>query len=109
MTVGGSGSARSKPAWTHAYRDVTHTRAADMLTKYAPNLKFPSEIRRFGVLFKTLQDKRHQADYDPNVTFAKSEATAAIADAKRAMSLFEASSTKHRRALAILVLLGKPR
>ena len=109
MIVGGARSDRSRGAWLQSYRNVTHTQAAEMLTKQAPNLRFPSDIRRFGILFKQLQEQRHAADYDPNSTFAKSDVLDLIEKAERAIDLFERCPTKHRRALAVLVLLGKPR
>ena len=80
-----------------------------MLTRQVPNLDFPPDFIRFGLIFKELQDRRHAADYDPTARFAKSDVLDLIARAERAIAMFERSPAKHRRALAILVLLGRPR
>lgn len=109
MTVGGGKATRSQKAWLQAYRSVNHRLASEMLTKQVTGLGFPPDIIRFGLIFKNLQEKRHEADYDPSSTFLKADVAALIDDAQAATDLFMASPPRHRRALAIVVLLGKPR
>ena len=109
MVVGKRRGARSERAWLQAYRGVNHRLAFDMLTRQVGPLAFPPEIVRFGLTFKILQEKRHEADYDPSSTFRKADVAALIDDAERAIASFLAAPPRNRRALAILVLLGRPR
>jgi hypothetical protein len=80
-----------------------------MLTRHVTPLSFPPDILRFGLLFKSLQDKRHAADYDPWAVVDRSDVLGAIQDAEEAIKRLDACAAKDKRALAILILLGKPR
>lgn len=66
MMVGTGKVVRSQRAWLQAYRSVNQRLAAEMLTKQVTGLDFPPGIIRFSLIFKNLQEKRHEADYDPS-------------------------------------------
>lgn len=51
-----------------------------------------------------MQEKRHDADYDPYVKFTKSAVVADIALVRQAITDFIAEPTKDRRAFAAHVL-----
>lgn len=53
-----------------------------------------------------MQQKRHNADYDPNANFFKSEVLEMISGAKAAIDGFQKSHRKDRRAFAVYVLLN---
>ena len=65
---------------------------------------FTQEIQDFAELFVELQDKRHQADYNPAWVGFKSDVEDHIADARSVMERFEAVPVQERRAFAAHVL-----
>jgi hypothetical protein len=66
--------------------------------------QFPPAIQDFANAFVTMQEKRHDADYDPYVKFTKSAVVADIALVRQAITDFIAEPTKDRRAFAAHVL-----
>jgi len=70
--------------------------------------KFPKEIEDFANQFHAMQIKRHQADYDPDASFLKSEVVQDILTVERTIGAFKKVSPKDRRAFAAYVLF-RPR
>jgi len=68
--------------------------------------KFPLGIQSFADRFVTMQLKRHDADYNPEAKFSKSEILNDIALAEEAMKEYRAVPAKHRRAFCIFLLLN---
>ncbi|WP_210405398.1 hypothetical protein [Rhodophyticola sp. CCM32] len=98
--IGGTNSARSAPAWRQAYRAVEHTYAKRQCANQQVIAKFPKEIEDFSSQFKTLQEKRHSADYDPHARFTKTDVDTAIDTAELAIRSFQSTRIKDRRAFA---------
>ena len=98
--IGGTNSDRSAPAWRQAYRAVEHGFARNQCEKRHVVSRFPAEIQDFAALFKSLQEKRNAADYDPFSRFSKTDADTMIDTAELAISRFRRSSIKDRRAFA---------
>jgi hypothetical protein len=69
--------------------------------------KFPKEIEDFANAFLAMQDKRHSADYDPHAKFTKSEVLTDIALVEKAITDFEATDAKDRRAFCAHVLFKR--
>jgi hypothetical protein len=67
---------------------------------------FPSHIRFCARTFVELQQKRHQADYDPQVETALTDALSAIADAEFAMTLLADDEPEERGDFLALLLVG---
>lgn len=65
-------------------------------------------IRRCATLFVELQADRHDADYDPDRKFTKSDAGTAIAKARTAIMML-GLDVDHERFLFLTSLLFKPR
>ena len=104
MLVGGPGANRSEPAWNQTYRALQHGFARQRCQH--PNISnFPSEIQYFAQVFVDLQQARHRADYDPDVSFDKVAATQLIDFAEDAIHRFLRTSARDRRAFAVYVLL----
>lgn len=106
--IGGAGSVRSKPAWRQIYRALEHgpvkTRCKEKLVS-----KFPQAIEDFANLFVAMQEKRHNADYDPYIKLTKSEVKLDISTAELAISDFGLVPIKDRRAFSAYVLFKQPR
>lgn len=106
--IGGTGSIRSKPAWRQIYRALEHgpakTRCKEKLIS-----KFPQAIEDFANLFVAMQEKRHNADYDPYIKLTKSEVRLDIRTAEQAIADFSAAPIKDRRAFSAYVLFRQPR
>lgn len=66
--------------------------------------KFSDEIQDFANAFVTLQEKRHDADYDPFAKFTKSEVLADIELADAAIKKISSATASDARAFAIHVL-----
>jgi hypothetical protein len=68
---------------------------------------FPKEIEDFATTFVTMQDMRHDADYDPMASFSKSQAEVAGRLVTGAIESFRKVPVQHRRAFCAYVLLRK--
>ena len=78
--VGTTSAAQKSDAWSRVYRDLNHLTAKKACSR--PELQGCSqELARFLMAFPTLQELRHQADYDPIVRFKQGEALSAADDA----------------------------
>lgn len=109
MMIGGPSAVRSKPAWKQVYRSLEHGAAKGACSANGKIANFPVEIQDFANLFRTMQEKRHKADYDPSETVYKSAVLLDIDQVKAAIERFEASALKDRRAFSALVLFKPPR
>jgi hypothetical protein len=107
--IGTNGAARSKPAWLQVYRSLEHRQSKDQCGKRDKMQRFPAEIQDFANLFISMQEKRHQADYDPTEKAYKSSVLLDIDQVKLSIDQFEATPLKDRRAFAAWVLFKPPR
>jgi hypothetical protein len=64
------------------------------------------EIRQFAVLFPSLQEGRHLADYDPAARFAPSDVSALVDAAEVAMDAFDRVAVDEKSDVLALLLLG---
>ena len=104
MLAGNAQDNRSSLAWLQTYRALQHTTARRRCLRATIN-RFPSEIRNFAKLFVSTQMKRHSADYDPDVTFIKSDVIQDIDEVEDTIKRFNKAPRADRRAFAIYVLL----
>lgn len=108
MMIGGPSAARSKPAWCQVYRSLEHKPARDACGH--PRITgFPVEIQDFANVFKSMQEKRHKADYDPQEKVYKSAVLLDIDQVKLAIERFEMAPLRDRRAFAAFVLFRQSR
>lgn len=105
LLIGGPGSARSDEAWHQVYRSLEHGPAKDRCRNQGMVRKFPSDIQDFATQFVAMQTKRHDADYAPNVIFAKSDIEKDIIAVEQAMRRFMGTQVRDRRAFCAYVLL----
>ena len=105
MLVGGPGANRSQPAWRQAYRGLQHGTARQRCERQNIIIRFPDEIQDFAERFVDMQQKRHEADYDPDATFSKSDVIQDITDAEDVIRCFNSVPVRDRRAFAVYVLL----
>ena len=99
--VGGPNSGRSLSAWTQTHRALQH-RSARKRCADGRIRKFPPELQELADRFVDMQQKRHNADYNPDETFFKSGVVRDIRAAEEAIQ--RASRVKDRRAFAVWVL-----
>ena len=88
MLVGCPSAHRSQPAWRQAYRALQHGTARQRCERQGMIIKFPYEIQDFAERFVDMQQKRHEADYDPDATFSKSDVIQDITDAEDVIRCF---------------------
>lgn len=101
-----AGSLVGERSWRHytpLYRSLDHKRALDGLRGGGPRLSVVARA------FKSLQDKRHEADYSPEpFSLNRADTLDLIEVASQAIDALEALTTDERLALAIRLLV-KPR
>jgi hypothetical protein len=107
--LGGAGAKKGVTAWRQVYRALEHSNAKNACLDRKVMAKFPKPIEDFANSFITLQEKRHEADYDPHRKFTKSEVKQDIATARQAILDYQKENMKDRRAFCVWVLLKKRR
>lgn len=97
-------------AKNHITRSISHRslRARLGLAQKDSN-GFDQRIVSFSNAFCTLQERRHDADYDVTIPFSRSDALTAIGDARNAMTAYDLVPEKHRKAFVVWAILDKPR
>ena len=101
--IGTSRAARGEPAWQHVFRATDHGFAKRQCLNQQVMRRFSPQIRAFARDFGVLQDKRHLADYDPNVRLSLDESRRCLNIATQAIAELGKASLKDRRAFAALV------
>ena len=105
--IGKTSALKSQPAWRQAYRAMNHTYAKEQCKNQQVMQRFPDEIRDFAIQFVDLQEKRHEADYDPFKRFTRSDVRTAIEAADVAIRRLQASNIKDKRAFAAWTVMKK--
>lgn len=98
---------RRDPRYTLIYRSLDHGRAKDVCKKVASDRAFGAETVEIAIAFVTLQDARHQADYNPAPRFRVSEVHAHFLDAEAAIDELRAGFSD--KALLLTRLLARER
>lgn len=111
---------RQTSRYTLAYRSIDHralrelcdiVRKSTLPPKWAPHAPangFGNNLAAFAAGLLELQDKRHEADYDPSVRVKTADALSAVRTARSAIRRFEKASQNRRKAFLTL-LLFQPR
>jgi len=105
LLVGSLASGCSKKAWLQAYRSLEHSHAKTQCKNKEVISKFPKNIEDFASIFVTLQQKRHDADYDHFAIFLKLSVSADVILAEQAIKSFNMENISDRRAFCVWVLL----
>lgn len=105
MLAGARPSARNRQFWTHTFRALDHRQARNQCLNQAVMRGFPPEIRDLGDIFVIMQLQRHDADYNPDAEFSRSDAMRLIDDAERVIDGFDRVPAPDRRAFALHILL----
>lgn len=96
---------RCERAWKQTYRAMNHRDANKACIKCEnPRYGFPSEITSFARYFKTMQELRHSADYDPITKFHKADVQAQISSCKAAIKDLNQLNGRHKSAFAAIML-----
>ena len=92
-------------AWERVYRRLDHGRARNNLRTVISRLSQAGA--RFARAFIDLQDRRHEADYDPTASVTPSRTLHIIAQAETAVRDFALLSPEERRLLAAQSLFDR--
>ncbi|MCY4047631.1 MAG: hypothetical protein OXF42_05970 [Candidatus Dadabacteria bacterium] len=101
--VGTAGADRSGSAWRQIYRAVEHGLARSQCENKNVVQRFPGEIQAFAKNFVEIQEKRHEADYDPDSEYRLADVQMWLDSAKLYIKRLEGASIKDRRAFAVWV------
>jgi uncharacterized protein (UPF0332 family) len=99
----GVGTNRADRPWNQTYRALDHNAAFKACGNLA-GPHFSPGLIQLGVAFRTLQEQRHKADYDPHHRVSLQDALASIATAEAGLSALKAATNKERTALAAHLL-----
>jgi uncharacterized protein (UPF0332 family) len=103
--IGGPNAGRSTQAWQRTYRSLDHGKAKDTFLRQNPMAALSSSIQAFAAAFVKMQERRHDADYNPEKRFRKSEVQSDLREVEAVVTAFERCSLSERRAFAAYVLL----
>ena len=101
--IGRRSDPSARLAWTRIYRALDHRQAKNRLAQAMRDL--PPPARSFAVIFGVMQEQRHDADYNPNSTFAREEVFYLLDAADMATQDFMRMQRNDRRAVAAVALL----
>lgn len=101
------GERRSRGAWRQAYRALEHRAAKAACSDEKMIPIFPPELIDYAFVFRSMQENRHNADYDPYYKLTRSQVRIEINNVQRVIAGFDACSNKDRRAFVALVLFKK--
>ena len=107
LLAGGSPSHRDPEAWRQTYRALEHGLARSQCSNQAAMRRFPAEIRQFAEVFVTMQRERQDADYDPVMTFSRSQVIGFIGQVSDTIADFNAADRGPRRAFSLYVLFRR--
>ncbi len=97
---------RSRHAWNQAYRAVEHGYAKNQC-KDTVMEDFPETIRNFARHFVRAQELRHEADYDPAISFTPQEVIKVIDETGAMIDNLMNSEFKDRKAFAVWTTMKK--
>ncbi|HJT40329.1 MAG TPA: hypothetical protein VJ762_08370 [Sphingobium sp.] len=109
---------RKSRRYTLVYRSVDHRSLRDICMeakkstpgakyqKYVPKAGFGEEIQSFANMVLELQEKRHDADYDPSQWVTRTDAKLALTIARSAIERFESASLLQRKYFLTLLLFS---
>ena len=107
---------RGTNRYSLAYRSIDHQKIREICAKvklhpvpreispYTPPAGFDSETRNLASVLHELQQKRHDADYNPSIRVRTSDARLAIGAARNALQRLQAADSKSREVFLGLLL-----
>jgi len=101
--IGTHSKTRNNLAWKYSYRSVANSKVAQRCKRIDLMIQLPLAIQEFAELFIRLQSIRHDADYDPDVRFLRSEVIRGITHAEKVINDFKKSELPERKAFAAFV------
>jgi uncharacterized protein (UPF0332 family) len=113
-------SKRSSSQYNLVYRSVDHVTIRELcaqvqkqivprrLVHHTPSSGFGPNMQAFAAAVVDVQKMRHEADYDPSINVARSDALLAISTARLALARFKSATSAQRDAFLSL-LVFKPR
>lgn len=107
LLAGTSPAHRNPEAWRQTYRALEHGLARSQCSNQAAMRRFPPEIRQFAEVFVTMQRGRQEADYDPVMTFSRSQVIGFIDQVSETIAGFNAADRGQRRAFSLYVLFRR--
>ena len=104
LIVGSEPETRGETAWNQVYRSLQH-RVITAKYQEATILKFPQEIQDFSLFFRRLQIRREQSDHCHAYSQEAESIRFEIGLARRHFRAMAGLEEKHRKALAVYMLL----
>ena len=83
------GSQMGQELWNMAYRTLDHGPARNKCNDSGSMSRFNPDLRRLAITLVNLQQRRHEADYDPAATFDQTQVNQIIDNAADALAGFD--------------------
>lgn len=103
VLIGTPTDTATENAWLRVYRGLDHGTARRELQRHRP--EFSASAQRYSNTFQYLQNQRHSADYNPNVTFTNQQATEWLTLAETTITAFLEADHSERAYIAALTLI----
>ena len=103
--VGEDPQFRDQLAWRQAYRALEHSYAKRRCQQAQRSSRFSPPVQGLARYFVHIQNRRHQADYDPDEIFTHQDVLSAIIEADDHIRAFRAVPAWERRAFAVYILM----
>ena len=97
-------SGHGRRAWQQVYRALEHKRSSSKCKNKVAISKFPPGISNFADVYVSLQERRHQCDYDPLIKVTHTEVSFDMQAAKEVLEAFRRSPEIDLRAFCAYVL-----
>ncbi|RYC31889.1 hypothetical protein D3273_10655 [Lichenibacterium minor] len=94
-------------AWQQVYRALAHENTKTRCRDLEIMRKFPESIQEFATQFVTLQELRHQCDYDPLSKTPKTTVETELGNVRDVTQRFSATNELDLRAFCSFVLFPK--
>ena len=103
--VGDEPQLRDQVAWRQAYRALEHGYAKRRCQQAQLSPRFSPPVQGLARHFVHIQNRRHQADYDPDEIFNHQGVLSSITEADGHIRAFRAVPVQERRAFAVYILM----
>ena len=107
LLAGSTATARRQEAWRQTYRALEHGLVRSQCNNHTAMRRFPPEIRKFAEVFVTMQRQRHHADYDPGISYSRSQVIGFIDQVSDTIAGFNAADRGQRRSFSLYVLFRR--
>ena len=103
--AGATPASRSRRAWRQTYTSLEHRPVRNRCENRTVVQRFSEDMRKFAVLFASLQREREAADYEPDMPYSRYRAAEFVQEARQAVRYLDNADAGDQRAFALYALM----